>query len=646
MEPDSTPRDFARIWHGIGAILALSLVMALRADAAVQGLLLPPAGHTLNEGLGAAQLASPPPAMILPATLSQPDLALSQSIRLPNARTLFFVGETVSFEISVTNTGRTTLSQLPLMVRFDTTCLAYQVNSAQPIETYHDDAIGLVQWYDLTASNLGDLAPGQQFTIVTYFNVIGPCRNGYNTTTVSGALDEYGQTAPGREATVAFTCLVQAAIGDYIWNDSDGDGRQNEGRNRGINGVKVRLYRDDGNGIFEPGTSDILADTQTTTGDGGYLFMDFAPGAYWVDVSDTGLATTGYTFIAGPESGPKPQLITVNADTHSFEADFGYAGKGSISGAAFYDWNQDGMQGPDEAGIGGVQVCLYRDHDEDGQLDDPGDTWIACMNTDPTGVYAFPPQLPGGYLLAETQPGGLQDTTPNVLAIPLVVVGPIATATHGFGEILFGRLGGAVFVDLNANGQRDPSETIGLANIPLHVTGINLLGAPVDTVITATNGRYLSQGLLPGAYLVTAPEVFNAFLLTSLNPQMTTLTIAKSTDLDLNVGYVYPMAVEVHWLAAAAGRDHVTLAWLVLGDLAPAFHIWRADNAKGIGAARLTGQPIMGTANTYQYLDQTVTRGQTYWYWLEAVGDGQRTGPQVVTVPWTSVQAFLPTIGR
>lgn len=621
MKTGSTPGNCARVWRSIGAILVVSLVMAWRADAVVR---------------------NPLP----PTALSQPDLALTQSIDTPHARSFFFIGETVTFEIVVANTGHTVLAQLPLMLHFDPTCLAYQVNSAQPIETSHDDIIGLVQWYDLTLSNVMDLAPEQQFTILVHFTVTGPCRDGYSTATVHGALDEFGQMGPDREATIAFTCLAQAAIGDYIWNDGNADGLQNEGRNRGINGMKVRLYLDDGNGSFEPGASDLLVDTQTTAGDGRYLFTQLAAGAYWVDVLDIGLTTAGYAFIGGPESGPKPQLITLDAETRYFGADFGYAGRASISGAAFYDWDQDGAQGVDEAGIEGVQICLYRDSNHNDQLDEPGDTQIACMNTDPDGLCVFPPHLPGRYLLVETQPAGLRDTTPNVLAIPLVVVGLAAPPTFGFGEILYGSLGGAVYIDFNENGVRDPSETIGLTNIPLRVTGTNVLGAAVDTVITATNGYYLSQDLLPGAYQVTAPESYNPFRLTSLSAHTATLTVAEIADLDLDFGYISPLGVSVQLFTAQPGPGRVTLDWLAFGEPAPRFHVWRAENGKGLDAVQLTAQPVSGAGGAYQFVDRAVARGQTYWYWLEDVADGQRTGPLAATVPLVSLQTYLPVIGR
>jgi hypothetical protein len=255
--------------------------------------------------------------------------------------------------------------------------------------------------------------------------------------------------------------------------------------------------------------------------------------------------------------------------------------------------------------------------------------------------------LPGWYLVVETQPAGLQDTTPNIIPRQLIFVGPGASSTdNNYGEILYVKLGDFVYVDVNANGHQDPTETTGLTGVPLHLTGMNIIGQPVNTTITTTNGSYLGQDLLPGVYTVTAPTIFAGFHLTSANPQGTTLTITNTEDLTLDFGYIYPTSVQVQLFTATPDRGQVTLTWLATGEPAPAFHVWRADNGKGIAATRLTSQPVAGEGNAYQFVDQAVTRGQTYWYWLEDAADGQRFGPQAVTVPLLSVQVYLPMIGR
>ena len=141
-------------------------------------------------------------------------------------------------------------------------------------------------------------------------------------------------------------------------NDINGDGLHNDGAGRGINGVVLRLYRDNGNGVFEPGAGDTLALTRTTTGDGGYLFDHLPPATYWVDVDETSLALAGYTLINGAQSGPDPNLVTVNSGDTYTDADFGYAGKGLISGGVLRlgSGRQPGTNGGRHQRRGGLSV--------------------------------------------------------------------------------------------------------------------------------------------------------------------------------------------------------------------------------------------------------------------------------------------------
>ena len=58
---------------------------------------------------------------------------------------------------------------------------------------------------------------------------------------------------PDHPRTRTSACkTVATIIGDYIWYDADADGVQDLGE-PGIANVTVDLYRDDGDGVFEPG---------------------------------------------------------------------------------------------------------------------------------------------------------------------------------------------------------------------------------------------------------------------------------------------------------------------------------------------------------------------------------------------------------
>ncbi len=254
---------------------------------------------------------------------TRPTLVVDKSFVTPQNRTVLLTGETVQFQVVVTNTGQTTLAYIPLLDLFDTACLEFVPKASPPESTEYP---GIIEWEDLTLSNGADLPPGQAFTTTMTFQVVGPpspavTASGVNTATVSGALDVNGYPAPDGQDSVQFTCAAPASIGDYVWLDLNGNGLQDEPPGSGLNGVTVFLYLDDGDGVFEPGTDDVLVATTVTAGDGGYLFDMLHAGSYWVDVDETTLPSD-LTLTAGTD----PLLVTVAYGDAYLDADFGYTG--------------------------------------------------------------------------------------------------------------------------------------------------------------------------------------------------------------------------------------------------------------------------------------------------------------------------------
>ncbi len=111
------------------------------------------------------------------------------------------------------------------------------------------------------------------------------------------------------------------ALGDYVWNDSDGDGIQDPGE-LGIAGVTVRLL---------DAATGAVVDTVVTGADGKYLFTDVTPGEYIVAIDPAELggggdldgfsATTGPQSIGSATSAP----FTLAAGEAITDLDFGYA---------------------------------------------------------------------------------------------------------------------------------------------------------------------------------------------------------------------------------------------------------------------------------------------------------------------------------
>lgn len=112
---------------------------------------------------------------------------------------------------------------------------------------------------------------------------------------------------------------VGASIGDFVWNDLNGDGVQDGGTETGIDGVTLDLYQDvNGDGMIDAG--DILLKTTTTASGGAYDFIELSPGDYLVDVTDTGSVLGGSVNTTSND----PLAITVTKGQDYNDADFGY----------------------------------------------------------------------------------------------------------------------------------------------------------------------------------------------------------------------------------------------------------------------------------------------------------------------------------
>ena len=115
------------------------------------------------------------------------------------------------------------------------------------------------------------------------------------------------------------------AIGDYVWEDVNGDGIQDV-TEEGIGNVTLRLWQDvNGDGVIQPIT-DQLSATTTTDADGGYIFPNLPPGKYIVEVTDANGILTGaaMTPTSGPQSRLSPYPVTLLAGEIERDVDFGY----------------------------------------------------------------------------------------------------------------------------------------------------------------------------------------------------------------------------------------------------------------------------------------------------------------------------------
>lgn len=188
----------------------------------------------------------------------------------------------------------------------------------------------------------------------------------------------------------------RAAIGDFIWDDTNADGVQDPGE-PGIGGVTVALWT-----AVDSAPGAVLATTQTDAA-GHYLFDGLAAGSYFVQVTDEGGALAGLNLTTGPQSQPNPfGPITIDWGQTALDADFGYAfacaGNGAVIGDQVWQDNDgNGQQDAGEPGVAGVTVCAEA----------VGYRGLTCSQTNASGIYRLCVQ-PGTYLVTPVEwPAGL-----------------------------------------------------------------------------------------------------------------------------------------------------------------------------------------------------------------------------------------------
>ncbi|MEM7530919.1 MAG: SdrD B-like domain-containing protein [Chloroflexota bacterium] len=324
-----------------------------------------------------------------------------------------------------------------------------------------------------------------------------------------------------------------AALGDYVWFDSNNNGTQEVGEPP-IEGVRVNLYAADG-------TTPVLDNegnqrTTTTNEDGLYMFWGLTPSTTYVirldDANDHELtgALSGLTVTSADSSGddatdsdatlditdgyPEITAMTGAAGTETRTYDFGFIQPASVGNFVWDDLNEDGVQDAGEPGFAGITVNL---------LDDTGAT-VDTLVTDSTGNYFFSNIVPGLYSI-EFDPASLpitrtftaQGASGNTATDSDANAAGVTTQfvlAAGETDIIWdaglvppptdpAAITGRAWEDINDDGLDNNSEP----GVPgIEVLLVDTSGLPLATATTDDNGEYRFDNLTPG---VTYQVVFN-----------------------------------------------------------------------------------------------------------------------------------------
>jgi len=215
-----------------------------------------------------------------------------------------------------------------------------------------------------------------------------------------------------------------ATIGDFVWEDINGDGVQDAGV-PGLAGVEVNLYND----------QDTLVASATTDTSGAYRFEDvdanfeydlefLAPAGFRFSPQDQG-GEDALDSDADPATGRTARFSLTAPENIGWDA--GLYRPGEIHGMLWHDIDADGQRSVGEEALSGWTVFL--DANENGELD-PGES---TESTDPDGKFSFTDLKPGAYVVAEVLPAEWKQTHPGPSGAAIMTKdGPLGS-THAAG---------------------------------------------------------------------------------------------------------------------------------------------------------------------------------------------------------------------
>ena len=373
------------------------------------------------------------------------------------------------------------------------------------------------------------------------------------TTNVFGGSQVTGNNGPGSTndfivanndvLTIDAGYIGVGTIGDYVWEDLNGNGLQDDG-NTGIAGVVVQLTWYGPDGIS--GTTDDLILTDTTDSTGAYTFNNLPPGSFEVMVLDG--ASTVLNGLSNTTGGNTTTVTLSPGNMNNLDQDFGYQNNVNVGDQVWVDLNGNGLFDSGEPVIQGVNVNLYT------SAGIPAGT----ATTDANGYYLFTNVSPGDYYVVFDSVPGYNFTVFNAAGSQVTGAnGPGSTGTFTVatadvltidqGYLGNGVIGDYVWEDLNGNGLQDDGNT-GIAGVVVQLTWYGpdgISGTTDDLILTDTTdstGAYAFNNLPPGSFEVMvldgASTVLNGLSnTTGGNTTTVTLSPGNMNNLDQDFGY-------------------------------------------------------------------------------------------------------------
>jgi|GEM_PF-1064705 len=331
------------------------------------------------------------------------------------------------------------------------------------------------------------------------------------------------------------------AIGNYVWQDANGNGIQDEPATSGINGVQVELFKETAANVWtSQGTTTTAALGGDPTKPGYYEFTGLLPGKYKVQFPQE-VGTPGNesivtfpgkgseTLDSNPNALGESDVITLQLGEINHTVDAGYVLPVEIGDKVWKDTDYDGVQDGGEPAVPGITVKLLNTSNQPVKAADG--TTDRTATTDGSGLYKFDKLLPGTYRVEFVLPdadhgftrkkvtsGGGNDTNDsNVNRSDDIATTPqtsgrtdnIAVTTPGASDMTIDAgivelvsLGDKVWRDNDRDGVQDAGEPgVGGVAVTLYYDDASTTTA-YRTATTPADGSYSFTKLYPGKYTV------------------------------------------------------------------------------------------------------------------------------------------------
>ncbi|MGX0629007.1 uncharacterized protein (DUF2141 family) [Corynebacterium afermentans] len=277
--------------------------------------------------------------------------------------------------------------------------------------------------------------------------------------------------------------LPSGSVGDRVWNDEDGDGKQGEDE-KGIPNVIVEVSREG-----EP--------TRTTYTDenGNWAVKDLTPDAEYevrfikpegweVTGKVPGSDESGLVSKVAVESGGVDNSYDLGLKKTDVTCDCEPEEPGTIGDRVWVDENGDGEEDPDEkTGVPDVTVIV---RDKDGNE-------VTRTVTDEDGNWRVDVE-PGEYTV-EYVPGGRTPSQPDQVKTTVTIKPGEKRDDVDLGILPSGSVGDRVWNDDDGDGKQGENEK-GIENV---VVLVSREGEPTRSAVTDANGDWKIEGLNPNA---------------------------------------------------------------------------------------------------------------------------------------------------